>query len=333
MSLVSLVAVLAVGAAQNSSTIAASTTIDGPQSTRIDVNHSTLSFSVRHFGITKIRGQFNEWSGTILWNEGDITRSTVAVALKTASVDTRHTRRDADLVGADFFDSEQFPAIVLRSSKIERVSDNYVMHAHLTIRDITREVEIPFEFLGVQEVRGKRIFAAGTFAINRSDYDLARENRLARSLGVVSDKVEFELDIQGVVADPGGGQFNSRAKPSVGETLAKIAETDGPGAALERFNAIKTSSPDDYNLATRELLVLVDRLRVAGQSATALELSAALAEESPSPDWYVLRARTYIDADNESAAEQELMKALELDAYHTPALALLQTLEVASQDR
>lgn len=73
---------------------------------RIDVSHSTLNFSVRHFGVTKIRGVFNEWSGTVLWNEADVTKSSVAVVVQTASVDTRHERRDGDLTSENFFDSE-----------------------------------------------------------------------------------------------------------------------------------------------------------------------------------------------------------------------------------
>ncbi len=296
---------------------------------RIDVTHSTLSFSVRHFGVTKIRGIFNEWSATILWNEADLTKSSVAVVVKTASVDTRHRRRDGDLTGENFFDSERYPAIVLRSKRIERDGEAYVLYGDLTVRDVTKQVAIPFEFLGVQEIRGTRIFAAGSFDIKRSDFGLARENRLARALGVVSDKVEFELDIQGVLADPSGARFNSRNRPSIGEVMASTVDSDGVAAALEQYRTLKASQPDGYNFTEREPLVLAYRLRAAGQLDAALEIADFMMEQAASPDWHVFLARVGAAQGEADGAADQLQQALELDPYNTLAMVLLQELAAA----
>ena len=286
---------------------------------RIDVTHSTLGFLVRHFGVTKIRGVFNQWSGSIMYNENDLTKSSLAVVVQTASIDTRHQRRDGDLTGENFFDSEQYPVIVLRSTSIERDGDGYVIHADLTIREITKQVTIPFEFLGIQEVRGRRIFAAGSFSIKRSEFDLARENRLARVLGVVSDEVQFELDIQGVITE---AEFSSRRRPSIGAAMLEAIESDGVDAALELYRSVTTSGSNEYNTSGREIVVLLSKLSAAEQDETADAVFDFMVEESPSPALYLYLATMLADHGDHAAAMAEVDKALELDPHDTAALAM-----------
>jgi len=294
---------------------------------RIDVNHSTLGFSVRHFGVTRIRGVFNEWSGTIVWNEADITKSSVAVVLQTASVDTRNNRRDSDLRSDNFFDAERFPAIVLRSTRIERAGDAFILHASLTIRDMTKVVDIPFEFLGMQEVRGQRIFAAGSFAINRSEWNLARENRLAQALSVVSDEVELELEVEGVLTDLSAAPFNSRGKPSVGEALLTIVETSGVDAALAQYDSLTTMKADEYNFDEREMMVLASRVLASGNHEAAKKIGLHMVAASPGPDWHVFLAQAALAASDVSGANQHLDHALAADQFHTGAMALQQALQ------
>jgi polyisoprenoid-binding protein YceI len=294
---------------------------------RIDVNHSTLDFSVRHFGVTRIRGVFNEWSGTIVWNDADLTKSSVAVVVQTASVDTRNNRRDGDLRSDNFFDAERYPAIVLRSTGIETAGDGYVMHANLTIRDLTKEVIIPFEFLGEQEVRGRRIFAAGSFTIKRSEWNLARENRLAQALSVVSDEVELELEIEGVVSDLGAAPFNSRGKPSIGETLLPVVQAKGADAALALYDDLTTTKAEDYNFDEREMLVLAYRLLSDGNRDAANKIGAHMVAASPGPDWHVFLAQSALSASDTGGARQHLDHALAADPLNTTALALQQMLQ------
>lgn len=294
---------------------------------RVDVNHSNLTFSVRHLGFTRIRGAFNDWSATIMWNEADPTSSTVAVVVKTASVDTRHERRDADLRSDDFFGSEQYPAIVLRSTSVDATDDGYLLHADLTVRGVTRAVVIPFHYQGPRDTpRGPRLFAVGAFTIKRSDYDLARENRLARSLGVVSDNVELEFDLQGVVADPAEARFSGRGRPSIGGVMEEIVGSQGMEAALRRYEDLRAQSPGEYNFRDRELLTLGYRLHGAGRTDAAAALAEYMANTAPHADWHVLGATLAVDRGEREAALEHLAKALALDAFHPTALAMGQLL-------
>ena len=295
----------------------------GATPSRVDVTHSNLEFAVRHFGITKIRGVFNDWSATIMWNEADVTKSTVAVVAKTASVDTRHERRDADLRGEAFFDSGQFPAIVFLSRSIERQGEGYVLHADLTVRGITRRVAVPFVFIGAQDTpRGERLFAAGSFSILRTDYDLAQENRLARSLAVVSDEVELEFDLQAVPMDPAAAAFNSRQRPSIGEEMARVAATGGIRAALERYEQLHASSPDQYNFSEREVITLAHRLEAEGKADDARAVADFMTAREPAPSWHVLTATLAARAGDRAQALTHLQAALELDPFDTEALAM-----------
>lgn len=163
----------------------------------IDRSHSYIGFTVRHLAVTNVRGKFTDFSGHIMLHAEDVTRSTVNVTIGTNSVDTSNERRDGDLRGAEFFDAERFPSITFVSTRIERSDDGLVLVGNLTIRDVTKEVRIPFELVGpVAAPNGRqRLGAEGTLRINRFDYGL-RWNRLQEAVPVVGDEVRIELSIE-----------------------------------------------------------------------------------------------------------------------------------------
>ena len=93
---------------------------------KIDPVHTSVGFAVRHLIISKVRGRFNEFSGTIVYDEDDITKSSVAFTIKAASIDTRHAKRDSDLRSPDFLDVKRFPTIAFRSEQVEKRGDGLV---------------------------------------------------------------------------------------------------------------------------------------------------------------------------------------------------------------
>jgi polyisoprenoid-binding protein YceI len=190
------VAVAAGGvAAQGPGPVAAGT----QQRYEIDTTHSNVDFVVRHLGVTNVRGQFTRFSGHIVLDEADVTRSTVDVVIDAASVDTRNGRRDDHLRSADFFEVEQFPELRFLGRRVERDGSGHVLVGDLSIRDVTREVRIPFELTGpVPMGEGqRRLGAEGTIRVNRFDYGL-RWNRITEAVQVVGDEVRIELSISAV---------------------------------------------------------------------------------------------------------------------------------------
>jgi polyisoprenoid-binding protein YceI len=165
----------------------------------IDAAHSNIDFVVRHLGVASVRGQFTRFSGHVMVDEADVTRSTVSVTIEAVSVDTRNQRRDDHLRSGDFFEAERFPALKFEGRRVEVEGSGHVLVGDLTIRDVTREVRIPFEITGpVPMGEGqKRMGAEGALRVNRFDYGL-RWNRITEAVQVVGDEVRIELSISAV---------------------------------------------------------------------------------------------------------------------------------------
>ena len=163
----------------------------------VDPSHSTVGFTARHLMITKVRGHFTDFDGVVTIAEDPLASSVVA-NVRLASVDTGSADRDAHLRTADFFDTDTYPEMTLRSTGIRADGDDYVLLADLTILGQTRPVEFSLEFDGVtQDPFGntKAGFEAST-EINRSDWGLSFNMALETGGMLVSEKIRIDLDIQ-----------------------------------------------------------------------------------------------------------------------------------------
>jgi polyisoprenoid-binding protein YceI len=168
-----------------------------PERYELDRAHTYVGFVVRHLAVSNVRGRFTGFSGHVLLDAGDVTRSSVEVSIDASTIDTSNERRDNHLRSADFFEVERFPAITFASRSIEQTADGLVMTGDLTIRDVTREVRLPFEVSGPLEVGNgqRRLGAEATLRINRFDFGL-QWNRLQEAIQVVGDEVRIELNIE-----------------------------------------------------------------------------------------------------------------------------------------
>jgi len=174
----------------------AGATADTVQRFEIDRNHSRVGFAVRHMGVATVRGEFRDFEGHLLLNTDDITQSTVHVVVQTATIDTGNERRDNHLRSDDFFNAERFPTITFEGRRVERAGDGHVLVGDLTIRDVTREVRIPFELSGPLELDGRRrLGAEGQVRVNRKEFNLLWNN-MVEGVSVVSDEVRLELAIE-----------------------------------------------------------------------------------------------------------------------------------------
>ena len=163
----------------------------------IDTSHSYVGFTVRHLGVSNVKGKFTRFSGHIMLNETDVTQSSVNVTVETGSIDTSNERRDNHLRSEDFFEAERFPQLTFVGSRIEETADGLVLVGDLTIRDVTKEVRIPFELAGPVTLQNgrQRLGAEGTLRINRFDYGL-QWNRIQEAVQVVGDEVRIELNVE-----------------------------------------------------------------------------------------------------------------------------------------
>lgn len=169
---------------------------------QIDPVHSSVGFSVKHMVITNVKGEFNSFSGTVMFDENDISNSSVNVTIDAASIDTDNEKRDGHLKSADFLAVEEYPNITFASRNIKKTDDGYVAVGDLTIRGVTKEVNIPFTVAGpIMDSNGnKRIGANGELTINRQDFGVSWSRTLDSGGLVVGNDVNINLDIQAVKA-------------------------------------------------------------------------------------------------------------------------------------
>lgn len=172
--------------------------IAGPSTWKIDPTHSELSFTIRHM-VSKVRGQFDVWTGTIIADPNDWNSSSVEVVAQTSTIDTNNERRDADLRSDNHFDADANPTVTFRSTKVTRLAgDSLTVAGNLTIHGITRPVVLRGHFNGMTGTPGKRRagFEAET-TINRKDFNM-NWNRIVEGSAMVGDEVKIEIDIAAV---------------------------------------------------------------------------------------------------------------------------------------
>ena len=162
----------------------------------IDTAHSEIGFTVRHL-MTKVRGTFQEYAGEIIVKDS-LEESTANVSVELASVHTRSEQRDGHLRSGDFFDAENSPKMTFVSTAFKPEGDDYVLAGELTIKNVTKSIELAVEFLGVdQNAYGQTIigFEAST-SISRKDWGIDFNVPLEGGKLLIGDKVDIHLDVQ-----------------------------------------------------------------------------------------------------------------------------------------
>lgn len=165
----------------------------------IDPSHSAVEFSVKHMMFATSRGRFSEVQGTIALDNENVADSTVEVEIAAASVDTRDAKRDEHLKSADFFDVEQFPALIFKSTQVESAGDSDLkVTGDLTIHGVTKEVVLHTERNG----QGANPWGQGVISysahtkINRKDFGLNWNAALESGGVLVSDEVKIAIEIE-----------------------------------------------------------------------------------------------------------------------------------------
>jgi polyisoprenoid-binding protein YceI len=167
---------------------------------QIDPAHSDVAFTVRHMMVSKVRGNFTSFSGTITTAD-DVLQSSVEASIDLASIDTRNEQRDAHIRTADFFDVENHPTMTYRSTGIRPDGDRFIVDGELTLRGVTREVPLTLGIngFGPDAYGGTRVGLTATTEINRTDFGVNWNAAIEAGGVVVSEKVAITLEIQAVL--------------------------------------------------------------------------------------------------------------------------------------
>lgn len=176
------------------------TTLPKPSTYAIDTSHTHAAFAVKHFGLSKVKGEFGEFDGSIVI-DGEPSNSSVNVTIQTASFNSRDEGRDGHVKSADFLDVEQFPTISFVSTSVTGDGSDWVVTGDLTIKGVTKSVQLDTEFEGaITDPYGmERVAFSAETEIDRTDFGLDFNAALETGGLIVGKNVKITLEVEAVV--------------------------------------------------------------------------------------------------------------------------------------
>ncbi len=167
---------------------------------QIDPAHTAASFAVKHLMISTVRGEFKGVTGTAVWDDKDVTKSTVDVTIDAKTVNTGEEKRDQHLKSPDFFDVEKFPTMTFKSKKVEAAGSGALkITGDLTIHGVTKEAVLEVEGPTAPVTdpwKNTRVAASATTKINRQDFGVKWNANMDGGGVVVGDTVTITIDLE-----------------------------------------------------------------------------------------------------------------------------------------
>ncbi len=166
----------------------------------IDPVHSEVGFSVRHMMVSKVRGRFATFSGTLVTGENPLD-SSVTAEIDLASIITGSEQRDQHIRSADFFEVETYPTMTYRSTGVRQDGGDYVIDGELTLKGVTKSVPLTLELngFGPDPFGGTRAGFTATGELSRSEFNVSFNAPMANGGAVVADKISLSLEIEAVL--------------------------------------------------------------------------------------------------------------------------------------
>lgn len=165
----------------------------------IDPSHSVIEFVVRHMGLAKVRGRFNEFHGTIVVGDS-LDDSSAQATIQADSIDTRDDNRDQHVRSADFLAVEQYPTLEFRTTGLRQEDDEWLVDGELTVLGTTRPVTLSVEFEGgaPDPWDNERIGFSASTTIDREDFGLTWNQALETGGWLVSKQVKLEASVEAI---------------------------------------------------------------------------------------------------------------------------------------
>jgi polyisoprenoid-binding protein YceI len=166
----------------------------------IDASHSSVGFKVKHMMVSKVRGTFDQFEGTIEFEEGKPEGWSVAAVIQMASVNTADEKRDAHLINPDFFDADTYPTMTFASTGVEKDGDEWILKGDLTLHGVTKPVELELEYNGsVDDPWGNhRAGFSAEGKIDRRDFGITWNNTLDKGGLAVGNDVTISLEVEAI---------------------------------------------------------------------------------------------------------------------------------------
>jgi len=161
----------------------------------IDKNHAETTFKVRHMGVSTVRGSISGITGTVVWDEKDLSKSNVEVTIDATTVSTNNPTRDKDLKSDHFFNVEKFPTMTFKSTSVKRVNGKLQVVGDLTLAGVTKSVTLDVDGPTAPQkgMRDKTVIGlSATTTIKRSDFNFAAKTPTM----VVGDEVGITIDAE-----------------------------------------------------------------------------------------------------------------------------------------
>jgi len=167
---------------------------------QLDPAHSSAQFAVRHLAISTVRGAFSKVTGTVIFDDKDVSKSSVDVTIDVSTVDTREPNRDKDLMSDHFFDVAHYPTMTFKSKKVEQAGVGKLkITGDLTIHGVIKEVVLDVDgpTAAVKDPWGnQRAAVNATTKINRQDYGVKWNATMDNGGVVVGDDVSITIDAE-----------------------------------------------------------------------------------------------------------------------------------------
>ena len=299
--------------------------LEGLELFQIGPAHSPIEFSIGWMGLSKVRGTFSDYAGTLALDRNDMTKSTVTIVIRTPSLTTFNERRDRDLKTADWFDVEKFPTAVFTSHEVVKQGDGYLLRGPLSLHGVSKDIEIPFTFNGrLKDMGGDdRAGFEGRVGLNRKDFGIigpARYNALMElGKAMVGDDVDLSLAVEAVHQTP-----KDTLQDRAADSLWRAVVARGVAAVIKDYRALRASRPDTLPVTEFRMSAVGYQLADRGKPTEAIELFKLESETFPqSPSGLVGLAYAYAtvgDRENSTASAQ---KAVAMNPLATRALEIL----------
>jgi polyisoprenoid-binding protein YceI len=166
----------------------------------LDPTHSDIEFKVKHLMISTVKGQFNQFEGTVETEDEDFSTAKVHFSADIDSISTNNEQRDGHLKNTDFFDVENHPKLTFESEQLEKIDDgDYRLHGTITLRGVSKRITLNVEFSGViQDPWGlRRAGASVTGKLNRTDFGVSFGAAVTETGGILlGDEVKIAASVE-----------------------------------------------------------------------------------------------------------------------------------------